>query len=111
MSVKILKMNKVNLGKTRAFFTAAIGELEVEGLKLVEGKNGMFVGWPSRSYESPKDGSTKWVNIVQTSNKKLQSEITEAAMAEYERREGAKVAAKTADLSLEDETEDEDLPF
>lgn len=110
MSVKILRLRKVDLGKTKAFFTAIVGDWEIEGLKLVEGKNGFFVGWPSRSYESPKDGTKKWVNIVQTSNKELQGEITEAAIAEYERREGV-TTAKSADLSLDDSDDDEELPF
>jgi len=109
MAVQILRLRKVDLGKTKAFFTAVIGDWEIEGLKLVEGKNGFFVGWPSRSYDSPKDGTKKWVNIVQTSNKGLQSELTEAAVAEYERREGTSTA-KVSSVSLDDE-DTEDLPF
>jgi DNA-binding cell septation regulator SpoVG len=108
MSVQILRLRKVDLGKTKAFFTAVIGDWEIEGLKLVEGRNGFFVGWPSRSYDSPKDGTKIWVNIVQTSNKELQNKLTEAAVAEYERREGT--TAKASSVSLDDD-DSEDLPF
>lgn len=107
---KIVKMNLVNLGKTRAFFTVAVSEFEIEGMKLIDGKNGLFVGFPSRSYKSPKDQTTKYIDVVKTSSKAIYQEILEAAVAEFERREGQGVkSTSNTDLSLDDA--EDDLPF
>lgn len=108
---KILKLNPVDLGKTRAFFTVAVGDWEIEGMKLIEGKNGLFVAFPSRSYKSPKDGTTKYIDVVKTASKTLYQEILEAAVSEFERRgQGVKSATSKSDLSLDDD-ENSDLPF
>jgi DNA-binding cell septation regulator SpoVG len=110
MSAKILKMNIVNFGKTRAFFTVAIDGYEIEGMKLVEGTKGFFVGMPSRSYKDPKDGTTKYVDIVKVTSKATYGEIVEAAKAEFARREGTlPVSAST--VSLDDEDDTEEFPF
>ena len=108
--VKVLRMNKVNLGKTKAFFTVAVGDFEIEGMKLIEGKNGFFVGWPSRSFNSKKDGTTKYIEVVHTTNKAIYGAIVEAAVAEFERGGSLATKTSTADLSL-DEDDDSELPF
>jgi len=112
MSAKILKMNPVDLGKTRAFFTVAINDFEIEGMKLIVGKNGLFVAFPSRSYKSPKDQTTQYVDVVKTTSKALYQEILDVAVAEFERREaqGVKTSSKSNLPSLDDE-DTEDLPF
>lgn len=110
MSAKILKMNVVNLGKTKAFFTVAIDGFEIEGMKLVEGNKGLFVGFPSRSYKSPKDETTKWVDIVRVTSKATYSEILEAAKAEFARREGA-LPVTASNVTLDDEDDNEEFPF
>ena len=110
MSAQILRMNVVeNLGKTKAFFTVAIEGFEIADMKLIEGKNGLFVGVPSRSYKA-KDGTTKYNDIVKITSKAFYNQIVEAAKAEYERREGTSVVSKTSSVSLDDD-ESEDLPF
>ena len=108
---KVLKMNLVDLGKTKAFFTVEVGNFEIEGMKLVEGKNGLFVAFPSRNYKA-KDGTTKYIDIVKTASKATYQEIVEAAKNEYAKREGqgVKTTSKSADLSLDDDDTDE-LPF
>ena len=103
-------MNLVDLGKTKAFFTVEVDNFEIEGMKLVEGKNGLFAAFPSRSYKA-KDGTTKYIDIVKTASKATYHEIVEAAKAEYGRRDqGVKTTSKSADLSLDDDETDE-LPF
>ncbi len=111
MSAKILKMNKVDLGKTKAFFTVAVGGFEIEGLKLVEGNKGFFVGMPSRSYNSPRDGTKQYIDIVKVTDKVVYGEILEAAKAEYARRGETTVKANTSNLTLDEDDDSDDLPF
>jgi len=111
MSAQILRMNLVeNLGKTKAFFTVAIEGFEIADMKLIEGKNGLFVGVPSRSYKA-KDGTTKYNDIVKITSKAFYNQIVEAAKAEYERREGSTTAKTASNVSLDDDDTDEELPF
>ncbi len=109
---KVLKMNLVDLGKTKAFFTVEVDNFEIEGMKLIEGKNGLFVAFPSRGYKSPRDGTTKYIDIVKTASKATYQEIVEAAKNEYAKREGQGVKSTTSksNLSLDDDDSD-DLPF
>ena len=111
--VLIKNMRTKNLkGALRAFFTADLGTLSVEDMKLVEGSNGLFLGFPSRSYEV--SGETKYADIVRLardSNGKytpaaqtLYDAILAAVVTEYE-KQGNTVAASTQD----DDTDD--LPF
>ena len=112
-SVKIKFMNAKNLkGATKAFFVADLGVLSIENMKLIEGSNGLFLGFPSRSYEA--NGETKWVDLVKLardSNGKYTSQaqalydsILSAATAEYEK------VAGTVSASTQDE-DDDGLPF
>jgi len=103
-------MNLVDLGKTRAFFTVSVDGFEIEGMKLIEGKNGLFVGFPSRSYKSPKDGTTKYTDVVKVTSKSTYQEIVEAAKAEFARKEGTTTAKSTSGVSLDDD-DDSELPF
>ena|ERR1041385_8767318 len=116
MTAKIVRMTPFTNGKskTKAFFTVAVGDFEIADMKLIEGKNGYFVGFPSRSYEA-KDGTTKYTETVKTS-KAITQTILEAAVAEYERREadGAptpKAAVPTPASVTLDDNEEDDLPF
>src|SRR6266576_6736399 len=104
----VLKMNLVDLGKTKAFFTVEVDNFEIEGMKLIEGKNGLFVAFPSRSYKSPRDGTTQYIDVVKTASKAVYQEILEAAKTEYTKREGqgVKSATSKSDLSLDDEDTD-----
>jgi DNA-binding cell septation regulator SpoVG len=119
-NAKILRMTKLeNKGPVQAFFTVAVGDFEIEGLRLIKGKNGLFLGLPSRSYLDRKANETKYVDIVKITSKKLLAELLELATTEYERRDGAPTTTKkkVAALSLDDvetpteEENDDDLPF
>jgi stage V sporulation protein G len=115
--VKIVRMNLLKTdSKVKAFFSAVVGDFEINDLKLVEGEKGLFVGMPSRSYKD-KTNQTKYQNIVTLTNTKTYNELVEAAIIEYERRTGSSVAS-TRNLKLDDEEETvgasentDDLPF
>ncbi len=72
--VKVTKLPNPK-GKTVAFASATIAEsfdkdgkpeglaFAVNDLNVVDGKDGLFVGYPQRSYKD-KDGNLKYANIV-----------------------------------------------
>jgi len=110
--VKIKYMNTKGMkGKLKAFFTVVLGSLEISDMKLVDGANGLFLGFPSRSYE--QNGETKWTEIVRlardengkyvASSQSLYDAILAAALEAYEAKGGA-LPVKAAD-------EDDELPF
>jgi DNA-binding cell septation regulator SpoVG len=96
-------------GKLKAFFTAEIGELIVDDLRLIHGRNGPFVGFPSKKVTF-KDGREEYVDIVRPLkddegkylNPEFMETLTKVAIEEYERR---------TKESLSDNNEDDDLPF
>ena len=103
MSTKNLK------GALRAFFTADLGVLSIKGMKLLEGSNGYFLGFPSESYEA--DGETKWSDFVRLARddagkytsqaQVLYDQILSAALTEYEKQGGTTKTQESTD----------DLPF
>lgn len=110
--VKVVKMRVMQKpGNLKAFFTLSLGVLDVEDMKLLDGSNGLFIGFPSRKYEA--NGETKYADIVKLarnaegkltdSAKELYDLIINAATAEYEKL-GGSVAVAQPD-------EDDDLPF
>lgn len=107
-----MRTNKV-LGKVKAFFSANLGAIEFDDLRLIDGSNGLFVGFPSKKIKT-KAGEEKYIDLVRLarnsegklteSASKLYEEILDAAQKEYERREGTTATAAES-------TEDDDLPF
>lgn len=112
-TVKIRNMRTKNLkGNLKAFFTADLGTLSIEDMKLIEGTNGLFLGFPSRSYEV--GGETKWsdlVRLTRDSNGKytpaaqtLYDTILAAVLTEYEKSAGIPA-------STQSDEDDDGLPF
>ena len=110
--VKVVKMRVMQKpGNLKAFFTTSLGVLDVEDMKLLDGSNGLFIGFPSRKYEV--GGETKYADIVRLARtpegkltdtaKELYDTILTAATAEYEKLGGAVVAVE--------EEDSDDLPF
>lgn len=111
MAVKIKRMTPLeNSGKVKAFFAVSLGPLDIDDCRLIDGKNGLFVGLPSK--KATIKGEETFVPIVSLSKgtdgaytasaAKLANEILEAAKAEYARR-GGEVESSS--------DEDDDLPF
>ena len=113
MAVKVKKMRPLeNDGKVKAFFSISLGPIDIEDCRLIEGKNGFFVGLPSKkvTLRSVEEAYLPIVSLSKGSDgtftasaTKLATEILEAAKEEYERR-GGTVPSGGLD-------EEDDLPF
>ena len=55
------------------------GELRLNGLKLVEGRNGLFVSYPSEQ----RRGTDQWFSLVNPTKPALQDEIKHAVITAY----------------------------
>ena len=76
--MKIDRMNKGNWGKVRAFFDVQTEEgFTMKGFKLVEGINGLFVGFPSQKGNDDEYRDTIWAD------KELKDELAQIAIQAY----------------------------
>jgi DNA-binding cell septation regulator SpoVG len=77
--MKIERMNKGIWGKIRAFFDLQTEDgFTIKGFKMVEGTNGMFVGFPSHKNNDDEYHDTVWAD------KDVKDQVTELAKREYE---------------------------
>ncbi len=68
-------------GSLKAFCDLAVGGLFlIRGLRVVEGKNGLFVTMPR---QQGKDG--KWYDSVSTSTKKAQEAVSQVVLESYKK--------------------------
>ena len=67
-----------NCGKTLAFFTLDVDGVKIYDLTLVDGKDGVFVGFPSKQVKDGKYYYTVWI-----SDKKERETVAELAETEY----------------------------
>jgi DNA-binding cell septation regulator SpoVG len=73
----ISRMNKGNWGKIKAFFDLETSEgFTLKGFKLIEGINGLFVGFPSEKKED------EYIDTV-WAGKELKQQVEELALREY----------------------------
>ena len=71
-------MNKGSWGKIRAFFDLRTEEgFTMKGFKLVEGINGLFVGFPSQKGSDDEYRDTIWAE------RELKDEVTQMAVKVY----------------------------
>ena len=78
-NIRVSRMHKGDYGKIKAFFDVEVTTgVTIKGFKLVEGKDGLFVGNPS-TYNKQKDEYQDNVYIV----KEVKSYIEEIAKKEY----------------------------
>ena len=77
--MKIERMKKGNWGKIKAFFDLQTEDgFTIKGFKMVEGTNGMFVGFPSQKNNDDEYHDTVWAD------KDVKDQVTELAKREYE---------------------------
>jgi stage V sporulation protein G len=77
--MKIERMNKGSWGKIKAFFDLQTEDgFTIKGFKLVEGTNGLFVGFPSQKGGDDEYHDTVWVE------KEVREQVIELAKREYE---------------------------
>ena len=65
--------------KTKAFADVSIGSFIIKGLKVLEGKNGLFLSMPQ---EKAKDG--KWYETVFPVTKEARKSLTEVVLEAYQ---------------------------
>ena len=77
--MKVERMNKGSWGKVKAFFDLQTEDgFTIKGFKLVEGTNGLFVGFPSQKGSDDEYHDTVWVE------KEVREQVIELAKREYE---------------------------
>ena len=97
MGAKIKKLSVFPFESTKSK-TKAFASLELElaggdsiwlnGLTVVDGAKGLFVGYPQQKKGKPKDGEEqKWEDIY-FFKKEVKAEIQEAILAEYHKKVG-----------------------
>ena len=78
--MRISRMHKGDYGKVRAFFDLETAEgLTVKGFKIIEGSDGLFIGYPSKQNRDGEYSDTVWAA------KELKQEISKLALTEYGR--------------------------
>ena len=81
-NIKIIRMNIINgYPGIKAFCDIEYYDLEIKGLKVVEGNNGLFVSMPS---EKGKNG--KYYNIVWVKDINTKQEIENAILDIYRKK-------------------------
>ena len=76
--MKIGRMNKGSWGKVRAFFDLQTEDgFVIKGFKMVEGANGIFVGFPSQKNNDGEYNLTVWAD------KDVVDQVVELAKEEY----------------------------
>lgn len=80
LKLAITRLHKLDGdGATKAFFDLAIADMfVVNGYRIIEGKDGLFVTPPR---ESGKDG--KWYNVVVPLNREVKDAIEKLAIEAY----------------------------
>ena len=77
--MKIERMAKGSWGKIKAFFDLQTEDgFTIKGFKLVEGTNGLFVGFPSQKGSDDEYHDTVWVE------KEVRDQVVALVKKEYE---------------------------
>jgi len=88
---------KEKRGKIVAFSKITLnGDIVIDGLKIIDGAKGLFVGMPSTK---SKQGT--YSDVAYAASKELKADIQKAVLEAY----------KDADAVPEDEGPEDDLPF
>lgn len=82
-AVEINRIHKVSGDTpTKAFVDIVLNGLVITGLRVVDGKNGLFLGMPRRQ---GKDG--KWYDTVFPLSKEVHQELSEMVLEAYKEGE------------------------
>ena len=110
-------MNKGNWGKIRAFFDLQTEDgFTLKGFKLVEGINGLFVGFPSQKGSDEEYHDTVWAD------RDIKEQVNQLAIKTYGQEVMSTPSAmdnndfpppqpEMADASVATPFSDEDVPF
>ena len=110
-------MNKGSWGKIRAFFDLQTEDgFTLKGFKLVEGINGLFVGFPSQKGSDEEYHDTVWADrdikeqVNQLAIKTYGQEIMETPPS-VDNNDFPPPQPEMADASIATPFSDEDIPF
>ena len=73
----------VEFGSLKALVTVQFDEFEIRGFKVIDSKNGLWVGMPSR--ESLKDGKREFFDIVRFTDQESKREFSDWMLDAYKR--------------------------
>ncbi|MFA6130496.1 MAG: septation protein SpoVG family protein [Candidatus Omnitrophota bacterium] len=77
--IEVARVYKIdNISSVKAFADVVIGQVLVKGVRVVQGKNGLFAGMPK---SKGKDG--KWYDTVKILDDKLQQELQDTLLEAY----------------------------
>lgn len=80
LNLKVVRLYRFDgESKIKAFADVAIGDFIVKGLRILEGKKGLFLGMPQ---EKAKDG--KWYNAFYPVTKEARQNLIDAVLAAYQ---------------------------
>ncbi len=63
MMTKDISFHAVNAGNLKAMVTLTYGDLQINGFKVLDSKDGLWVGMPSRAFKR-RDGQEAYAPIV-----------------------------------------------
>ena len=77
--IEVARVYKVdNISSVKAFADVVIGQVLVKGVRVVQGKNGLFAGMPK---SQGKDG--KWYDTVKILDDELKQELQNTLLEAY----------------------------
>ncbi len=79
MKIEVVNMRKRDNGKVKAYADVMLADAYVvKGFRIVEGEEGLFVGFPQ---QAGKNG--KWYNMFQTMDEAARQRLCDIVLASY----------------------------
>ena len=108
--VRIMPVKSGN-GSAKAYASIILdGVFAVNDIRIVDGKNGLFVALPNRKGKD-KDGKEKYYDICNPTTAELRKEINEAVIAKYNETVSQPQPQTQPDAGAASQPADEDDPF
>ena len=80
LNLQVVRLYRFNGdSKIKAFVDVAVGDFIVKGLRIMEGKKGLFLGMPG---EQGKDG--KWYNAFYPKTQEAKQALSDLVMTAYQ---------------------------
>jgi stage V sporulation protein G len=105
--IRVLRINLIKESKVKAFVDVEINDLRVNGLKVIDGREGLYVTYPD---EKRKNG--EYADIVSPITQMIEEAIETAVLTAYKEREGSSERVHTItqdDLDKEEKIRQEEI--
>jgi len=80
LNLRVVRLHRLDSeSKTKAFVDVSVGDFIVKGLRILQGKKGLFLGMPQ---EKAKDGN--WYNAFYPVTKEARQSLTEVVLTAYQ---------------------------